>query len=78
MHLPLTADRADRLVRRTITKLDGVTATVSFATGMAAVSFPAAVIPGDLIAAGERAGYRPGEKIPAEVTVGDAVTAGAR
>ena len=37
-------------------KLDGVTATVNFATQTARVAFPAAVSVGDLISVVERAG----------------------
>ncbi|MHB1819361.1 MAG: heavy metal translocating P-type ATPase [Streptosporangiaceae bacterium] len=44
-------------VEKKLNKLDGVTATVNFATEKAAVTFPAAVAPGDLIAVVERAGY---------------------
>ncbi len=44
-------------IEKKLNKLDGVTATVNFATENAAVSFPAAVSPGDLIAVVERAGY---------------------
>jgi cation transport ATPase len=44
-------------VEKKLNKLDGVTATVNYATGKAAVSFPAAVTPDDLIAAVEQAGY---------------------
>jgi Cu+-exporting ATPase len=44
-------------VEKRLNKLDGVTATVNFATEKARVSFPDALGPGDLIAAVERAGY---------------------
>ena len=45
-------------VEKKLNKLDGVTATVNFATEKAAVSFPAALTPEDLIAVVERTGYR--------------------
>jgi P-type Cu+ transporter len=44
-------------IEKKLNKLDGVTATVNFATQRAAVSFPAAVTPDDLIAVVERTGY---------------------
>ena len=44
-------------VEKQLNKLDGVTATVNLATETAAVSFPVALDPGDLIAAVGRAGY---------------------
>ena len=44
-------------VEKKLSKLDGVTATVNFATGTARVSFPAAVSAGDLISVVEQAGY---------------------
>jgi P-type Cu+ transporter len=44
-------------VERKLNKLDGVTATVNFATETARVSFPAALAVADLVAAVERAGY---------------------
>jgi Cu+-exporting ATPase len=44
-------------VEKKLNKLDGVTATVNFATEQAAVSFPATVAAGDLIAVVEQAGY---------------------
>jgi Cu+-exporting ATPase len=45
-------------IERKLNKLDGVTATVNFATETARVSFPEAVPVADLVAAVERAGYR--------------------
>ena len=53
-------------IERKLNRLDGVTATVNFATETARVSFPEAVPVADLVAAVERAGYR------ATVPAGDA------
>ncbi len=44
-------------IEKKLNKLDGVTATVNFATEKAAVSFPGTVTPDDLIAVIERTGY---------------------
>ena len=44
-------------IEKKLNRLDGVTATVNFATEKAAVSFPGAVTPDDLIASVERTGY---------------------
>ena len=44
-------------IEKKLNKLDGVTATVNFATETARVSFPAAVSGGDLISVVEQAGY---------------------
>jgi P-type Cu+ transporter len=44
-------------VEKKLNKLDGVTATVNFATEKAAVSFPGTVTPEDLIAVVQRTGY---------------------
>ena len=44
-------------VEKKLNKLDGVTATVNFATQTARVAFPAAVSAGDLISVVEQAGY---------------------
>jgi P-type Cu+ transporter len=44
-------------VEKKLNKVDGVTATVNFATEKASVSFPVAVSPEDLISVVERAGY---------------------
>jgi Cu+-exporting ATPase len=44
-------------VEKKLNKLDGVTATVNFATGTARVSFPAALPATDLISVVEQAGY---------------------
>ena len=43
-------------IEKKLGKLGGVTSAVNFATGMALVSFPGAVSPGELIAAVEQAG----------------------
>ncbi len=51
-------------IEKKLNKLDGVTATVNFATEKAQVSFPAAVSPGDLIAVVERAGYTAALPVP--------------
>jgi P-type Cu+ transporter len=45
-------------IERNLNKLDGVTATINFATQTARVSFPEAVAVADLVAAVEHAGYR--------------------
>ena len=61
-HVDLTIDGmtcascAARIEKR-LNKLDGVTASVNFATERASVDFPATVAPGDLVAAVESAGY---------------------
>ena len=44
-------------IEKKLNKLDGVTATVNFATESARVSVPAAVSTGDLISVVEQAGY---------------------
>jgi Cu+-exporting ATPase len=44
-------------IEKKLNKLEGVTATVNFATEKAAVSFPGTVSPEDLIAVVERTGY---------------------
>lgn len=44
-------------VQKKLSKLDGVTATVNFATETASVTFPATVSPGELISAVEQVGY---------------------
>jgi P-type Cu+ transporter len=45
-------------IEKKLNKLDGVTATVNFATEKASVSFPAAVSPDHLISVVEQVGYR--------------------
>ena len=66
-------------VAKKLTKLDGVTATVNFATEKARVTFADTVSAGDLIATVERTGYTaalpvppPEEKQPAEAGAGAA------
>ena len=51
-------------VEKKLNKLDGVTATVNFATEKAAVSFPSTVTPDDLIAVVERTGYTAALPVP--------------
>ena len=53
-------------VEKKLNKLDGVTATVNFATETARVSFPARVSPDELIAAVEQAGYTAALPAPAQ------------
>src|SRR5262245_56237964 len=50
------ASCAARIEKR-LNRLDGVTATVNYATEQASVSYPATVLPADLVAAVEQAGY---------------------
>ncbi len=52
-------------VERKLNKLDGVTATVNFATEMARVSYPGTVSPNELIAAVKQAGYTAAARPPA-------------
>ena len=51
------ASCANRIEKK-LNKLDGVTATVNYATGKAHVTFPATVSPEDLVATVEQAGYQ--------------------
>jgi len=57
-------------IEKKLNRLDGVTATVNFATETAQVAFPAAVSPGDLVSVVEQAGYTaalpsvPGDETP--------------
>ncbi len=53
-------------VERKLNRLDGVTATVNFATEAARVSFPETLTVGDLIAAVERTGYTAALPAPPE------------
>jgi len=55
-------------IEKKLNKLDGVTATVNFATEKAAVSFPGTVTSDDLIAVVERTGYT--AALPAESEAG--------
>src|SRR5579875_2612010 len=72
-------------IEKKLNKLDGVTATVNFATEKAVVSFPDSVSPGDLIAVVERTGYTAALPVPpsesedgAEPARGDEETAALR
>jgi Cu+-exporting ATPase len=51
-------------IEKKLNKLDGVTATVNFATEKARVSFPASVSPADLISVIERTGYSAALPVP--------------
>jgi P-type Cu+ transporter len=56
-------------IEKKLNKLDGVTATVNFATQTARVSFPATVSAGQLVSVVKRAGYtasRPADEAPAD------------
>ncbi|HEU5391347.1 MAG TPA: heavy metal translocating P-type ATPase [Streptosporangiaceae bacterium] len=63
-------------IEKKLNKLDGVTATVNFATEKAAVSFPGTVTPEDLIAVIERTGYTAALPAPHEESEAAAQTAG--
>jgi Cu+-exporting ATPase len=58
-------------VEKKLNKLDGVIATVNFATGTAHVSFPAAVSAVDLVSAVEQAGYTAALPAPAEAALAE-------
>ena len=64
----MTCGACANRVERALRKVDGVQASVNYATGRAAVTHPAGVRPDDLVAVIERAGYtaRPPEPDPAE------------
>ena len=62
-------------IEKKLNKLDGVTATVNFATQTARVAFPDAVSAGDLISVVERAGYT-GRGVRGEDPPGRGVTGG--
>jgi P-type Cu+ transporter len=51
-------------VEKKLGKLDGVSATVNFATGTARVSFPAAMPATELISVVEQAGYTAAVPVP--------------
>ncbi|MFC8203845.1 heavy metal translocating P-type ATPase [[Kitasatospora] papulosa] len=53
----MTCAACVRRVEKKLAQLEGVTATVNLATGLARVSHPVAVAPEDLVAAVEQAGY---------------------
>ena len=59
-------------VEKKLSKRDGVTATVNFATGTARVSFPAAMPATDLISVVEQAGYTAALPAPPGEPAGDA------
>src|SRR6201984_1324880 len=59
-------------IEKKLNKLDGVTATVNFATEKASVSFPAAVSPEDLISVVERTGYTAALPVPPAQEAGPA------
>jgi P-type Cu+ transporter len=63
-------------IEKKLNKLDGVTATVNFATEKAAVSFPGTVSPEDLIAVVERTGYTAALPAPPAEPEAAAQTAG--
>ena len=63
-------------IEKKLNKLDGVTATVNFATEKAAVTFPGTVTPEDLIAVVERTGYT--AALPPESEADSAPAAGAQ
>ncbi|MZE67570.1 heavy metal translocating P-type ATPase, partial [Streptomyces sp. SID5789] len=64
----MTCAACVRRVEKKLAKLDGVTATVNLATGLARVSHPAAVAPQDLVVAVEQAGYEAALPAPPEDT----------
>ncbi|MFB6849657.1 heavy metal translocating P-type ATPase [Streptomyces sp. NPDC056373] len=54
----MTCAACVRRVEKKLAKLDGVTATVNLATGLARVSHPESVLPEELVVAVEQAGYQ--------------------
>ncbi|MER7780049.1 heavy metal translocating P-type ATPase [Streptomyces sp. NPDC096191] len=62
----MTCAACVRRVEKKLAKLDGVTATVNLATGLARVSHPGDVAPGDLVTAVEQAGYQAALPVPPE------------
>ncbi|WP_067176790.1 heavy metal translocating P-type ATPase [Microtetraspora niveoalba] len=68
------ASCANRIERR-LNKLDGVTATVNYATEKAKVTFPEGVAPADLVAEVEKAGYTAELPAPPREETGGAATA---
>jgi Cu+-exporting ATPase len=65
-------------IEKKLNKLDGVAATVNFATETARVSFPASVSTGDLISVVEQAGYTAAVPAPRQATpAGSGVAEGA-
>jgi len=65
-------------VERKLNRLDGVSATVNFATEAARVSFPETLTVGDLIAAVERTGYTAALPAPPEAGPDEDAAAGSR
>jgi len=65
-------------VERKLNRLDGVSATVNFATEAARVSFPETLTVGDLIAAVERTGYTAALPAPPEAGQDEDAAAGSR
>jgi P-type Cu+ transporter len=61
-------------VEKKLNKLDGVAATVNFATGTARVTFPASVTTGDLISVVEQAGYAAALPAPGQDEAAEHVT----
>ncbi|MFD5653411.1 heavy metal translocating P-type ATPase [Streptomyces sp. NPDC127039] len=62
----MTCAACVRRVEKKLAGLEGVTATVNLATGLARVSHPVRVAPEDLVTAVERAGYRAALPVPPE------------
>lgn len=60
----MTCAACVRRVEKKLAKLEGVTATVNLATGLARVSHPADVAPGAILTAVEQAGYQAALPIP--------------
>ncbi|MFJ6987298.1 MULTISPECIES: heavy metal translocating P-type ATPase [unclassified Streptomyces] len=60
----MTCAACVRRVEKKLGKLEGVTATVNLATGLARVSHPADVAPEDLVTAVEQAGYEAALPVP--------------
>ncbi|MEH0430343.1 heavy metal translocating P-type ATPase [Streptomyces stelliscabiei] len=79
----MTCAACVRRVEKKLAKLEGVTATVNLATGMARVSHPGSVAPEELVTAVEQAGYQAAlpvreEKNPAESGTDDRAEAADR
>ena len=62
----MTCSSCAARIEKKLNKLDGVTATVNFATETALVTFPVMVSPGDLISVVEQAGYAAALPAPRE------------
>ncbi|MEU8790943.1 heavy metal translocating P-type ATPase [Streptomyces sp. NPDC048643] len=81
----MTCAACVRRVEKKLAKLDGVTATVNLATGLARVSHPDDVAPHDLVTAVEQAGYQAAlpappvrEDVPADPDGSDTAEAASR